>query len=96
MTKYAKLIEAYEVNVRFPEMDSLKHLDMLIIRSEIARGISHLTIEQYVQLVEADRMLLYQGRRFYQTIQKIGNLAEWRRDENVPVSHWWWYLDALA
>jgi hypothetical protein len=23
-------------------------------------------------------------------------LATWRRDENVPITHWWWYLDVLA
>jgi hypothetical protein len=96
MTKYAKLIEAYQVNVACPDVCSLKHLDMLLIRSEIARGISHLTIEQYVQLLEADQMLLSQARRFYQAIQKIGNLAEWRREVNAPVTHWWWHLDVLA
>jgi hypothetical protein len=96
MTKYDKLIEAYEAKVYFANGCSLSYLDMLIIRSEIARDICHLTIEQYVKVIATDRWLLSQAQLFYQNIQKDGDLAEWRRDENVPDSHWWWYLDALT
>jgi hypothetical protein len=96
MKNYAALIDAYEVDVRFPDVSGLEHLDMLLTRSEIAKGMSHLTVEQYARLVEADKILLQQARRFYQAIQKIADLEVWRRDENVPVAHWWWYLDVLA
>jgi len=47
-------------------------------------------------LAEADRVLLQQAGRFYQAIQGIADLEAWRRDENVPAAHWWWYLDVLA
>ncbi len=96
MTDYAKLIDAYEVDVRFPDVSGMEHLDMLLTRSEIAKGVSHLTVEQYTRLVEADKILLQQARRFYQAIQKIADLETWRRAENVPTTHWWWYLDVLA
>ncbi len=29
-------------------------------------------------------------------MQGIADLEAWRRDENVPAAHWWWYLDVLA
>jgi hypothetical protein len=96
MTNYAVLIDTYEVDVRFPDVSGMEHLDMLLTRSKIAQGMSHLTAEQYVRLVEADKILLQQARRFYQAIQKIADLETWRKDENVPTTHWWWYLDVLA
>jgi hypothetical protein len=47
-------------------------------------------------LVEANKVLLQQARRFYQAIERIADLDLWRRSENVPSAHWWWYLDVLA
>ncbi len=96
MTNYDELIAAYEVDVRFPDVSGMEHLDMLLTRSEIARGEHHLTAEQRVRLAEADKVLLQQAGRFYQAIQKIADLDAWRRDENAPPAHWWWYLDVLA
>jgi hypothetical protein len=96
MTEYTKLIAAYEVDVRFPDVSGMEHLDMLLTRSEIAGYESHLTDEQRVRLAEADKILLQQAQRFYQAIQRIADLETWRRDESVPITHWWWYLDVLA
>ncbi|MCL4297555.1 MAG: hypothetical protein KJ077_17580 [Anaerolineae bacterium] len=96
MTDYAKLLSAYEVDVRFPDVSGLEHLEMLHTRSELAQGMSHLTVEQYTRLVEADKILVQQARRFYQAIQQVADIEEWRRLENPPVAHWWWYLDILA
>jgi hypothetical protein len=45
MTDFDKLIGAYEVDVRFPDVSGMEHLDMLLTRSEIARGEHHLTAE---------------------------------------------------
>lgn len=96
MKNYDELISAYEVDVRFPNVSGVEHLDMLLTRSEIAKGKTHLTTEQQIRLKEADRMLLQQARHFYQAIQRIADLAAWRRDENVSPTHWWWYLDVLV
>jgi hypothetical protein len=74
----------------------MEHLDMLLTRSEIAKGEHGLTAEQRTRLAEADKMLLQQAGRFYLAIQKVADLDAWRRDENVPPAHWWWYLDMLA
>ncbi len=95
MKNYDELISAYEVDVRFPDVSGMEHLDMLLTRSEIAKGKTHLTTEQRIRLEEADRILLQQARHFYRAIQQIADLDAWRRDENVSPTHWWWYLDVL-
>ncbi len=95
-TNYDELIAAYEVDVRFPDVSGTEHLDMLLTRTQIARGEHELTDEQHARLAEADRVLLCQVQRFYQAIQKIADLEAWRREEDVPPSHWWWYLDVLV
>ena len=96
MTNYDELIAAYEVDVRFPDVSGMEHLDMLITRSEIAKGERCLTDEQRDRLAEADQVLLRQSPRFYQAIQEIADLDTWRRDEGAPSAYWWWYLDVLA
>lgn len=93
---YETLVAAYEVDVRFPDVSGMEHLDMLLTRSEIARGELWLTTEQRVRVAKADQMLLQQARRFYRAVQQVANLPLWRRDENVPPAHWWWYLDVLS
>lgn len=96
MTDYDELISAYEIDVRFPDVSGTEHLDMLLSRSEIAKCETHLTVEQRMRLAEADKVLLQHVRQFYQAIQSIADLETWRRDENAPITHWWWYLDVLA
>jgi hypothetical protein len=96
MKNYDELIAAYEIDVRFPDVSGMEHLDMLLTRSEIARGEPHLTNGQRIQLAEADKVLLQQAQHFYRAIQGITDLEVWRRDENIPPAHWWWYLDVLV
>jgi len=96
MVNYDELIAAYEVDVRFPDVSGMEHLEMLLNRSEIARGKQKLTEEQRARLVEADKVLLQQARQFRQTIHQIADLGMWRRQENVSPDHWWWYFDVLA
>jgi hypothetical protein len=74
----------------------MEHLDMLLTRSEIAKGEHSLTAEQRTRLAEADKVLLQQAGRFYLAIQKVADLDTWRREEDVPPAHWWWYLDVLV
>ncbi len=96
MTDYEALIAAYEVDVRYPDVSGMEHLDMLLTRSQIAGGESQLTADQRRRMAQADRSLLRQARSFYQAISRVADLADWRRRERVPPSHWWWYLDVLA
>jgi len=96
MTNYDQLVAAYEVDVRFPDVSGMEHLEMLRTRSDIARGETHLSAEQRARLAEADKLLLQQARRFYQAIQRIADLEAWRRQQGTPPAHWWWYLDVLA
>ncbi len=96
MTEYTELITVCEVDVRFPDVSGLEHLDMLRVRSEIADIEDHLTAEERVRLLEADKTLLRQVRHFYKAVQGIADLEIWRHEENVPITHWWWYLDVLA
>lgn len=92
------LLTAYEVDVRFPDVSGMEHLDMLLVRSELARAKrGHLlTVEQTRRLAEADRILASQAGRFYQAIRRIADLEAWRRQEGAPPEEWWWYLDVLA
>ncbi len=93
---YKELIAAYEVDVQFPQTSGMEHLDMLMTRSEIARNEMHLSAEERERVFNADRLLLQQAEQFYESIQRIADLASWRRDENAPPAHWWWYLDIIV
>jgi hypothetical protein len=33
---------------------------------------------------------------FLSDIQQIAELSSWRTQEQIPSTHWWWYLDVLA
>lgn len=93
-----ELITAYEVDVRFPDVSGMEHLDMLLNRSalaEVERG-NALTIEQRARIADADRILATQAVRFYQAIERIADLQTWRQQEHAPPEHWWWYLDVVS
>ena len=91
-----KLIAAYEIDVQFPDVSGMEHLEMLLVRTEIDRLKEHLTAAQRQRLAQADQMLLEQARRFYEAIARIADLDVWRSEQDAPPAHWWWYLDVLA
>jgi len=62
MTDYERLIEAYKVDVRHPDVSGMEHLDMLLTRSEIAWGEHCLTAGQRRCLEAADQILVRQAR----------------------------------
>jgi hypothetical protein len=93
---YKELIAAYEVDVQFPDVSGVEHLDMLMTRSEIAQNALHLSDEERMRVLNADRLLLQRAKQFYESIQSIADLSSWRRDESVPPTHWWWYLDVIV
>ena len=91
-----KLIAAYEIDIQFPDVNGMEHLDMLLTRSRIACSESSLSKEQRQRLEAADRRLACQASRFYEAIHQIADLSIWRKNEGVSPSEWWWYLDVLA
>ena len=93
---YKELIAAYEADVQFPDVSGMEHLDMLMTRSEISRNELHLSGEERERVANADKVLLQNAGQFYKSIRSIADLASWRRDENVPTTHWWWYLDVIV
>jgi hypothetical protein len=96
MNEMEKLLAAYEVDVDFPDVSGMEHLQMLMTRSQLHKFEAQLSGAQKRRLLAADQKLLKQAHLFSQTIQLIANLAEWRRLEDVTPDHWWWYLDVLA
>ena len=91
-----QLIAEYEVDVECPDVSGMEHLQMLMRRSEIARSEAHLTGAQQQRLEQVDSLLFQQATHFYEAIQQIADLASWRNNQNVPVNHWWWYLDVVS
>ncbi len=96
MEKLEELITAYEADVSFPDVSGMEHLDMLHTRNEIADCMAILTDEQYLRVLKADKKLLQQAAGFVDAMAQIANIAAWRRHEQFPTSHWWWYLDVVA
>ncbi|HEY88124.1 MAG TPA: hypothetical protein G4N98_00090 [Thermoflexia bacterium] len=96
MTNYEELLTAYEVDVEFPDVSGMEHLHMLMRRSEIEVGEPHLTGAQRQRLLKADKDLFRQAKRFYESIDRMADLASWRHNQNVTFAQWWWYLDIVA
>ncbi len=90
------LLNAYEVDVRYPDVSGMEHLNMLQIRSELARYEDRLSQEQQRRLLAADQLLMRQADRFFAAIQRIADLVAWREEEGVTPKQWWWYLDVIA
>ncbi|GJM42849.1 MAG: hypothetical protein DHS20C20_31310 [Ardenticatenaceae bacterium] len=93
---YKKLLAAYEADVQFPDANGMEQLDMLMTRSEIAKHEPHLSDKERQRLLQADNLLRQQAHLFYDSIRDIADLASWRRDEDVPATQWWWYLDVIT
>jgi hypothetical protein len=90
------LVSAYEVDVDFPDVGGMEHLQMLMTRSELHEHEEKLSAAQKQRLLVADQKLLKQAGRFFQAIQSIADLAQWRQMESITPEQWWWYLDVLA
>lgn len=96
MTDLEQLLFAYEVDVRFPDVSGMEHMQMLMTRSKLEESKDILDAEQREHLASADQQLVQQSSQFYAAIKQIANLEAWRNHEQAPGSHWWWYLDVLA
>lgn len=97
MTTIEEKLSAYEVDVAFPDVSGMEHLQMLMFRSELHAMGHLLTSEQEARLATADKRLLRQAQQFYEAIQSIADLTGWRETaDGVTPEHWWWYPDVLA
>lgn len=94
--KYDELIHEYEVDVEFPDVCGIEHLDMLLARSEIAAIEHELTDDQRQRVYNADKHLIEHAQQFYEAIQRIASLEQWRCRHNAKGTQWWWYLDVIA
>lgn len=94
MTTIEEKLSAYEVDVDFPEVSGMEHLQMLLARSELHRAGRLLGSEQKSRLARADRKLLQQAQSFYEAIREDADLTSWREGAGgVTPENWWWYLD---
>ena len=91
-----KLIHAYESDIAYPEVSGMEHLEMLMTRSDIARYADHLSAAQRQRVRAADQCLLRHAETFFSHIVEVADLKSWRQDEQVPNTHWWWYLDVIV
>ncbi|MBI4531280.1 MAG: hypothetical protein HY709_07125 [Candidatus Latescibacteria bacterium] len=91
-----RLLRGYEAGTRHPDVSGMEHLNLLQVRSRLAELEPDLTGEQHQRLTRADRALYRQAAEFLRAIEAIADLASWRAQEAVPVTHWWWYLDVIS
>lgn len=91
-----ELLFAYEVDVRFPDVSGVEHLDTLMIRSELEQHKPQMNESQLRRITIADEHLFQQRLAFFQAIDRIADMVSWRKQENAPPNYWWWYLDVLV
>lgn len=87
---------AYEVDVQFPDVSGMEHIEMFYNRSELAEIEDELLSEQKEHLARADQILLRDAHLFNQALKQIVNLKKWREKDNRSAAHWWWYLDVVV
>jgi len=91
-----KLLEHYTVDVDFPEVSGLEHLEMLQIRDKIFEIESTLSAAEKELLARADQRLIEQAVQFYEELSRFIDFEQRRQTHQIPVARWWWYLDVLA
>lgn len=96
MSELKELLGHYIEGVYYPEVSGFEILELLDIRSEIARKERELSLEEKKKLETADGIFLKNAAKFFTAISEIADLAEMREKANVSPSHWWWYLEKLA
>lgn len=91
-----KLLEQYTVDVDYPEVSGIEHLQMLETRSKLHLLEPQLSVEDRRLLNIADHKLATEAIHFFEELKRFVNLAEERRQRKVKPEEWWWYLDVLA
>ncbi len=96
MSELSRLLAHYLKAVRFPGASGFEVLELLDIRSQIARREVELDRAQRDHLEEADSVFLRNAPSLYESVATLGDLRELRRRAAAPCSHWWWYLEKLT
>lgn len=96
MNEQDRLLTEFCRGVHHPEVSGFEVLELLDVRSTLARREDALSEEQRKELEEADSVFLKNAGRFYETVVAVANLQEMRKQATVPPSHWWWYLEKLG
>lgn len=89
-------VYAYEVDVTFPDVSGMEHIEMFYNRSSIAEIEDELTPEQKDRVKNADQILLRDAQMFVDALKQIVDLKKWREQDDAPPEHWWWYLDVIV
>jgi len=91
-----QLLAHYLVDVEFPDVSGMEHIQMLQIRDEIATVEATFPPTESQKLAAADKRLLEQAPDFYAELSRFIDLAEQRQTHHISPDRWWWYLDVLA
>lgn len=91
-----KFLEQYTVDVDYPEVSGIEHLQMLETRSKLYSLELQLSEEERRLLAAADHKLATQAIHFLRELKHFVNLTEERRRREVSAEEWWWYLDVLV
>jgi len=89
----SNLLKVYKIALEYPDVSGFEVLELLDIRSKLAELENSLTINEKTILEQSDEMLLDNLESFYEKIQEIGYLPEFRMRAKILPSHWWWYMD---
>ena len=96
MSEQERLLTVFCREVRHPQVSGFEVLELLDVRSMLARREGELTEGQRQELEEADGVFLKYAGQFYENVAQVANLEEMRKRVAVPPSHWWWYLEKLG
>lgn len=90
------LLKQYIIDVDYPEVSGVEHLQMLVTRSQLAAIEAQLSEEEQQMLAAADHKLVVYAKSFLAELNRFVNLNEERQQRRVDPAEWWWYLDVLA
>lgn len=96
MKEEQHLLTVFCQGVRHPQVNGFEVLELLDVRSALARGEGELSEEARKELEEADGLFLQHAGQFYEQVVQVANLEEMRKQAAVLPSHWWWYLEKLG
>ena len=91
-----RLLEEYLVDVDYPTVSGIEHLDMLEKRTQLAVVEDELSSDEKQALALADQKLLSQVEQFHAELQRFVNLDDERKSRSINPDWWWWYLDVLV
>ncbi len=88
-------LKHYQVAVQHPGVSGFEMLDMFMARDKLLQQLASLTLEEKMQLADADRVLLANAAEFYTELTQITSLEYERQQRKPAPAQWWWYLDVL-